>query len=75
MAKKCDICSKGTTFGNRISHAHNVTNRSFEPNLQRVRALVNGAPRRIWACTRCIRSGFVQKPPVRRWQPDAAQAL
>jgi large subunit ribosomal protein L28 len=44
-----------------VSHAHNLTKRRFHPNLQRVHALVKGARRRIYACTRCIRSGKVTK--------------
>lgn len=72
MAKRCEICGKGTTIGRAISHAHNVTSRPFRANLQKVRALVDGAPRRIWACTRCIRSGKVTKPPVRDWAPEEA---
>jgi len=70
MAKNCVYCGKGTTFGRKISHAHNVTNRTFEANLQKVRALVDGSPKRVYACTRCIRSGRVEKPPARDWQPD-----
>ena len=42
MAKRCEICDKGPVVGRNISHAHNVTPRRFEPNLQRVRAMVNG---------------------------------
>lgn len=72
MAKRCEICGKSTTFGRKVSHAHNVTNRTMEPNLQRVKALVGGTPRRIRVCTRCLRSGAVQKPLVRNWQPDAS---
>ncbi len=74
MAKQCEICSKGTSAGRRISHAHNVTLRTFEPNLKRVRALIDGASRRIWVCTRCLRSGLVTKPPVRHFQPEAPAA-
>ena len=70
MAKRCEICDKGTVAGKNVSHAHNVTNRTWQPNLQRVRALVDGAHRRIWVCTRCLRSGKVQKPPVRNWQGE-----
>jgi large subunit ribosomal protein L28 len=63
MAQRCDICGKGPQFGNRVSHAHNVTNRRFNPNLQRVKAVLdNGAHRRIHVCTRCLRSGKVRKP-------------
>ena len=70
MSKQCEICSKKTVTGRSISHAHNVTSRRFRPNLQRVRAVVDGVTRRIWVCTRCIRNGRVQKPPVRTWQPE-----
>lgn len=61
MAKVCEICGKKPQFGHRISHAHNLTKRRWYPNLQRVRALVNGAARRIVVCTSCLRSGRVQK--------------
>jgi large subunit ribosomal protein L28 len=62
MAQRCEICGKGPQFGNRISHAHNVTHRRFNPNLQRVRAVIKGVQRKIRACTRCLRSGLVVKP-------------
>jgi large subunit ribosomal protein L28 len=61
MARSCEICGKGPKFGNRISHAHNVTPRRWLPNLRRVRALVNGAHRTLLVCTSCIRSGKVVK--------------
>jgi large subunit ribosomal protein L28 len=61
MAQVCDICGKGPQFGNNISHAHNVTRRRWNPNLQAVKALVNGAAKRIRVCTSCIKSGKVAK--------------
>jgi large subunit ribosomal protein L28 len=61
MARVCDVCGKGPQFGNKISHAHNVTKRRWDINLQAVRAVVGGATKRIRACTACIRSGKVQK--------------
>ena len=70
MAKKCDICGKTTVHGQQVSHAHNVTKRTWEPNLQSVRATVDGRTRRVRVCTRCLRSGAVKKPAVRRWQPE-----
>ena len=61
MAKRCDICGKGPAVGRNVSHAHNVTRRRFEANIQRVRAVVDGGVRRIRVCTRCIRSNRVVK--------------
>lgn len=62
MANVCSACGKKTIFGRSISHAHNVTNRVFKPNLQRVRVRSeNGTTRRVRVCTRCLRSGAVQK--------------
>jgi len=61
MAKMCEVCGKTPVFGNRVSHAHNVSSRRWMPNLQRVRAIVDGTVRRISVCTRCIRSGKVTK--------------
>lgn len=61
MAKKCEICGKIPVVGRQISHAHNVSARRFEPNLQRVRAVVDGGNQRIRVCTRCLRSGKVTK--------------
>ena len=61
MARRCEICDKGPVVGRTVSHAHNVGPRRFEPNLQRVRALVNGGIRRLRVCTRCLRSNKVVK--------------
>ena len=61
MAKRCEICGKGPVVGRNISHAHNVTPRRFNPNLQTVRALINGASRRIRVCTRCLKSNKIVK--------------
>ena len=63
MAQRCAICGKGTLSGNNVSHAHNVTKRKWNPNLQRVRAVVDGQPRKVDVCTRCLRSGKVIKAP------------
>ncbi|UCF78557.1 MAG: 50S ribosomal protein L28 [Candidatus Eiseniibacteriota bacterium] len=61
MAKRCDICGKGNLFGASVSHAHNVTKRRWQPNLQRVRVVIDGVPRKLYVCTRCLRSDAVQK--------------
>ena len=61
MAKHCEICGKSPVVGRQHSHANNVSPRRFEPNLQNVRAMVNGGIKRLRVCTRCIRSGKVTK--------------
>ncbi len=61
MAKVCEVCGRGPQFGNRISHAHNVTKRRWNLNLQLVRAVISGANKRIRVCTSCIKSGKIQK--------------
>lgn len=61
MAMRCEICGKSPVVGRRVSHAHNVRPRRFEPNLQTVRAMVNGGVKRMKVCTRCIRSQKVVK--------------
>jgi large subunit ribosomal protein L28 len=61
MARVCDVCGKGPTAGHHVSHANNRRKRRFLPNLQSVRALVDGAPRRMRVCTRCLRNQRVVK--------------
>jgi len=61
MARHCEVCGKVGVVGSNISHAHNVTKRRWEPNLQRVRAKVAGEVKKMWVCTRCLRSDKVQK--------------
>ena len=73
MAKSCEICGKRPRAGRQVSHAHNVSVRRFLPNVQTVKALIDGQVRRIYACTRCLRSGRVVKAPVRR-RPRQASA-
>ena len=59
MAKVCDICKKGKLSGNTVSHSHRRGNRTWTPNLKKVRAEVNGSHVTLNVCTRCIRSGKV----------------
>jgi large subunit ribosomal protein L28 len=66
MARSCEICGKHSSVGNTVSHANNKSKRLWRPNLQRVRASVNGGVRRLLVCTGCIRSGKVSKAPVRQ---------
>jgi large subunit ribosomal protein L28 len=59
--RQCAVCGKGPSVGNNVSHANNKTKRRWNPNLQRVKANLDGTVRYIKACTRCIRSGRVKK--------------
>jgi len=61
MSKVCEICGKKPVVGNNVSHAHNVTKRRFNPNLQSVRAMDKGRPKKMVVCTTCIKSGRVVK--------------
>lgn len=61
MARRCEICGKGTVAGNNISHAHNKTKRVWKPNIIRMQTIVNGGRRTIKICARCLKSGKVVK--------------
>jgi len=63
MSKICEICGKKPMVGSNVSHAHNVTKRRFNPNLQNVRALVDGRVKKMLVCTNSIKSGRVVKAP------------
>jgi large subunit ribosomal protein L28 len=63
MARLCTVCGKGPVTGNNVSHAKNRTKRRWYPNLQTVRVLVEGAPRRVRVCTQCRKSNRVAKAP------------
>lgn len=58
---KCEICGKGVTFGIKVSHSHRRSNRTWKPNIKKVRAVVNGSVKSVNVCTRCLRSGKVQR--------------
>ncbi|MCD6363707.1 MAG: 50S ribosomal protein L28 [Synergistetes bacterium] len=59
MARRCEICGKGPTTGYRVSHSNRHTKRRWLPNIQEVRAIVDGKVKRIKVCTRCLKSGRV----------------
>jgi large subunit ribosomal protein L28 len=65
MAAVCDVCGKRPWFGKAVTFSHKRNNRRWNPNVQRVRAIVDGSPRRINACVRCIKAGKVVRRPVR----------
>ena len=59
MAAVCDICAKKPGFGNNRPWSRKITKRRFNPNIQRVRATVNGSPKRVNVCTGCLKAGKV----------------
>jgi len=65
MSYRCEVCGKALQRGHRISHAHNVSKRMWQPNLQRVRAVIDGRSMHVRVCTRCLKKGLVDKK-VRR---------
>ncbi len=62
MAAVCDICGKTPRFGKQLSHSHRRSSRRWNPNVQKVRAVVDGTTRRVHVCTSCLKAGKVQKP-------------
>ena len=61
MASVCDVCGKHPSFGKSVSHSHRRTSRRWNPNIQRVRAIVKGAPKRLNVCTSGLKAGKVQR--------------
>lgn len=61
MGKFCEVCEKGTMTGHNVSHSNRKSSRTWAPNVQKVRVLVDGQPRRLNVCTRCLRSGNVAR--------------
>ncbi len=74
MALRCDVCGKGKLYGHNVSHANNATMRVWRPNLQRVRARVNGQVKNIRVCTGCLNAGKVEKAARGRQRPTPAVA-
>ncbi len=62
---KCEVCNKNVSFGNQLSitrsHISKRSTRTFKPNLRRIKAIVNGQPKRITVCAKCLRSGKVTR--------------
>ena len=58
---KCAICSKAAHFGNAVSHSHRVSNRMWKANVKSVKVNVNGAAKKMYVCTSCLKSGFVER--------------
>ena len=58
---KCSICGKAVTFGHNVSHSVRRTNRTWKPNIRKVKAIVDGTPKTVNVCSRCLRSGKVTR--------------
>ena len=58
---KCDFCEKSVVFGLKVSPSNRKTNRTWKPNIRKVKAVVNGTNKSVYVCTRCMRSGKVQR--------------
>lgn len=58
---KCDVCAKDVSFGLNVSHSNKKTNRSWKPNVKKVRVVDNGTPKSVNVCTRCLRSNKVTR--------------
>lgn len=74
MGKVCSICGKGRQIGYSISHAHNKSKKVWKPNIQKVRTVQSGKTTKAYVCTRCIRTGCVQKPAKRSAPQEQPQA-
>lgn len=61
MAKYCEICGKGKISGHIVTHSDKKINRVWKPNVRRIRVLENGVPKKKFVCTRCMRSGKVER--------------
>ena len=83
MARECFFTGKKTKFGQSLSRrgkakylggvgikTTGITKRTFKPNIQTVRAVIDGTVCRIKVSTRAIRDGLVVKPVKRTWKPE-----
>ena len=62
---KCEICEKSLNYGNKLSitrsHISKRTSRTWKPNLRTVKTIIDGQPKKIKVCAKCLRSGKVVK--------------
>ncbi|MDZ4063940.1 MAG: 50S ribosomal protein L28 [Coriobacteriia bacterium] len=61
MSQVCTVCGKKPVAGRNVSHSHRVTNRMFHPNIQTVKAVIDGSVKKINVCTKCLKAGKVQR--------------
>ena len=62
MAYKCAICGKGPVSGGSYSHSNLRTKRTFSPNLQKQKVVLDGKAQTADVCTNCIKSGLAKRP-------------
>ena len=60
---RCYTCDKGVAFGNNRSHANNATRRTWKPNLQVARIVIDGKITKVKVCTRCLNAGKITRAP------------
>ena len=58
---KCSVCGKGVVYGQNVSHSNRKTNRTWKPNIRKVKAVVDGSHKTVAVCSRCLRSGKVTR--------------
>jgi large subunit ribosomal protein L28 len=63
MSRVCQITGKRPMTGNNVSHANNKTRRTWKPNLQVARIVIDGKITKIKVCTRCLHAGKIQRAP------------
>lgn len=61
MSKVCEVCGKAKVFGNKVTFSNRKSNRSWAPNIRTVRAVVKGTVKKVNICTRCLRSGSIER--------------
>ncbi|MDX9958286.1 MAG: 50S ribosomal protein L28 [Spirochaetes bacterium RIFOXYC1_FULL_54_7] len=61
MSRRCEVCGKGTIFGNTVSHAKNRTRRTWRPNLLSIKTMVGGTVMSVKVCTRCLKANKIVK--------------
>ncbi|MCZ0703386.1 large subunit ribosomal protein L28 [Natronobacillus azotifigens] len=61
MSRKCVITGRKTSAGNNRSHAMNANKRQWKANVQKVRIMVDGKPKRVYVSARALKSGKVER--------------
>ena len=61
MARVCSVCGKGKVSGNQVSHSNRHNKRTWSAKVRSVRGIIEGTPKRIKVCTRCLRSGKIER--------------